>query len=237
MPHSLGNDLVVLAPGWLCDTCNNVCSAFESRTLSGSILGLERCRLGVVTKKRKPSRASLYGVTWFAEPTTRANVVSAEAEWEKIPILWREDGTGTMAVPLHDETNSDMARLLLKMGVELLTVRDVGQGTERDRRVAKSVVLGNDTLPWPYFVLRDKQSLLRLTSVFEAAPDSREYIQSLGFDLYLHEVEDHEILFFQYGAFLAAISLTCRSTDWIAVFKKWGAPYVGCPNEFAHLHG
>jgi hypothetical protein len=189
-----------------------------------------------VTKKRKPSRASLNGVTWFAEPAAKTNVVSAEAEWSKIPILWHQDGTGTMAVPLHDETNSDLARLLLKMGLELLAVRDAGQETERDRRAAKNVVLGNDTLPWPYFVLRDKQSLSRLTSVFEATPDAREYVQNLGFNLYLHEVADDEILFFQYGEFLAAISLTSRSVNWIALLKKWGAPYAGCPVEFAHLH-
>lgn len=237
VPHSLGNDLVVLAPGWVCDSCNNVCSAFESRALSASIIGLERCRLGVVTKKRKPSRASLHGVTWFAEPTAEVNVVSAEAQWGAVPILWRENGAGTMAIPLHDATNSDIARLLLKMGVELLAVLDAGQGIELDRRAAKEVVLGIDVEPWPYFVLRDRESLRRLTSVFESAQEAREYIQTCGFDLYLHEIEDQEILFFQYGAFLAATSITSRSCDWTGIFKIWGGSYVGCPREFSHMHG
>lgn len=237
VPHSLGNDLVVLAPGWVCDSCNNICSSFESRALSGSILGLERCRLGVVSKKRKPSRSSLYGVTLFAEPSANPNVISAEADWAKVPIIWREDGTGAMAIPIHDKTNTDIARLLLKMGIELLAVRAAVQRRECDYLAAKDFVLGNETLPWPYFILRDQKIFQKLTSVFNVEPDAREYIKSLGFDLYLHEVGDCQIFLFQYGEFLAAVSLSSRSIKWIPVFKEWGVSYVGCPHDFAHLHG
>ena len=141
VPHSLGNDLVVLAPGWVCDSCNNVCSSFESRALSGSILGLERCRLGVVSKKRKPSRSSFYGVTWFAEPSANPNVISAEADWAKVPIIWREDGTGAMAIPIHDKTNTDIARLLLKMGIELLAVRAAPQAREENVIISQRKIL------------------------------------------------------------------------------------------------
>ncbi len=142
-----------------------------------------------------------------------------------------------MAIPIHDKTNTDIARLLLKMGIELLAVRAAGQGRECDYLAAKDFVLGNETLPWPYFILRDQKIFPRLTSVFKAEPDAREYIKSLGFDLYMHEVEDCQIFLFQYGEFLAAVSLSSRSIKWISVFKEWGVSYVGCPHDFAHLHG
>ena len=236
VPNSLGNDLIILPPGWVCDSCNNICSAFESRALSASILGLERCLLRVITKKHKPAKASLYGVTWFAEPTAKINIISADAEWDKIPVFRRKDGSGKMAFPLHDKSNADICRLLLKMGIELLAVHDTSHKTKRNCRAAKEVILGNDLSPWPYFVLRDKQALSRLKSVFDVTPDVREYIRGLGFDLYLHEVENEVIFIFQYDNFLAATSLSSRSHDWIEIFNQWGTSYLGCPFEFAHLH-
>jgi hypothetical protein len=190
-----------------------------------------------MTKKHKPSRASLYGVTWFAEPTAKPNTVSVEARWEEIPLLWRADGAGKMAVPLHDKTNHDIARLLLKIGVELLSVHDRGLRSTRDYCTAKEVILGIDVNPWPYFVLRDRRCLKQLTSVFEAIQEAREYVQSLGFDLYLHEIQDEEILFFQYGEFVAATSITSRCADWTEIFDHWKVSYVGCPHEYSHLHG
>lgn len=97
VPHSLGNDLLVLAPGWLCDDCNNICSEFESRALSGSILGAERCRLGVVTKKGRPARAKLHRISWFSEPLAPPNTVSVEATWDQIPVMLSLDNKGKTA--------------------------------------------------------------------------------------------------------------------------------------------
>ncbi len=76
VPHSLGNDLLVLAPGWVCDRCNNICSGFEAKALNSSILGVERCRLGVVTKKRRPARSDVHGISWFSEPRRADNVAA-----------------------------------------------------------------------------------------------------------------------------------------------------------------
>ncbi|CAN0375562.1 unnamed protein product, partial [Ectocarpus sp. 4 AP-2014] len=78
VPHSLGNDLLVLAKGWVCDSCNNIFSAFESRVLFASILGAERCRMGVITKRRRPAHSKTHGISWFAEPSMPASVVSAQ---------------------------------------------------------------------------------------------------------------------------------------------------------------
>lgn len=236
VPQSLGNDLVILAPGWICDSCNNICSAFESRALSSSILGIERCRLGVITKKRKPAKSSLYGMDWFSEPTEDANVVSVQADWPTIPVMWNESGGGKIVVPLHDKTNADLAKLLLKIGIELLAVRDTGECREI-RNQAKMAIVGTDDSQWPYFVLLNKECVSNLSSVFYSTPNVREYIRSIGFDLYLHAIDDHEVLFFEYGEFFAAISLSAPSLGWEKIFEDWKVPYVGCPIEYAHVHG
>jgi hypothetical protein len=64
-----------------------------------------------------------------------------------------------------------------------------------------------------------------------------EYVCACGFDLFLHHVDGHEVLFFRYGHFLAAVSLTSRNTEWIQLFSTWNVSYVGCPVEFSHLAG
>ena len=121
VPHSLGNDLVVLAKGWVCDSCNGIFSKFENRVLFSSVLGVERCRMGVMTKRRRPAHSKVHGVSWFAEPETPKNIVSAEAEWDKIPMLMDADGSsGKIIFPIHDQSNADIARLLLKIGVEIM---------------------------------------------------------------------------------------------------------------------
>jgi hypothetical protein len=238
VPESLGNDIVVLAPGWICDSCNNVCSGFESRALSNSILGIERCRIGVTTKKRKPATARLHGVSWFSEPSARDNVLSAEARWNEIPVLWGpKEISGSLRVPLHDDSNRDVCRLLLKMGIELLAAAKKAMGIQPNTSSAAEVVLGRSAEPWPYFILCDGGPNGSLVSVFESTPDVHEYVRSCGFDLFVHHVDGQEILFFEYGHFFAAVSLTSRNTEWIRLFPTWSVSYVGCPVEFSHLAG
>ncbi len=239
VPESLGNDMVVLAPGWVCDSCNNICSGFESRVLSASILGVERCRLGVVTKKYKPATAKLHRIAWFAEPSAPRGVVAAEADWSQVPVLWRQDHeSGSIVVPFHDESNRDICRLLLKMGLELMAVVHEANGVAFEYRHAAQVVLGTNESPWPYFVLRKPWPTTKLTSLFISTPDAHEYVLACcGFDLFLHELAGHEILFFIYGHFMAAVSISQASTDWISSLAEWKASYVGCPAEYAHLFG
>ena len=239
VPHSLGNDILVLAEGWVCDNCNNICSGFENRVLSKSILGVERCRQGVVTKKSRPAQAKTGTISWFAEPTYPPNVLSAETDWAVSPVLWNEDlSKGKVALLLHDETCLDIARLLLKVGVEILEpiFQSGTSGFQSDLHKAKQHILDIDGKPWPYFVLRSDASEKHLVSVFDDLPDVHSYIISSGFDIFLHQVDDEIILFFNYGHFKAATALTTRSTDWREVLVKWRVPHVGCPAEFQDLY-
>jgi hypothetical protein len=237
IPHSLGNDLLVLAPGWVCDDCNNICSAFESTALNNSILGIERCRLGVVTKRGKPARSQVHSISWFAEPNQRPNIVSVEAKWDKIPMRLSPDGnSGKIVLPFHDNSCYAISKLLLKIGVEVLAPITMSNNEQfGNLRGAKNYILGKEDYPWPYFVIRNQSVEKHLLSVFHSVQAEHEYILSCGFDLFLHEVEEHVVLFFRYGEFRAAISLSSRETGWREVFSEWEVPYVGCPAEFKEL--
>lgn len=238
VPHSLGNDLVVLSKGWVCDSCNNIFSGFESRALYSSILGAERCRMGVITKNRRPAHSKTHGVSWFAEPAKPPNVVAAEVEWEKVPHLVSTNATcGKLLLPLHDQSNADVARLLLKIGVEIAAPLLLQQGPEAtyDLREAKKHLISSSSQSWPYFVLRDRNATTHLVSVFAATVEEHRYIRECGFDIFLHDVDNQPIMFFGYGAFFAAISLASRATGWRDALVDWGASHVGCPIEYAHL--
>jgi hypothetical protein len=240
VPHSLGNDLVVLGRGWVCDSCNNIFSAFESRVLYSSILGAERCRMGVVTKRGQPAHSKTHGVSWFAQPSAPPNHVTAEASWESIPVLPGKDAShGMLVFPLHDDSNEDIARLLLKIGIEIVSpmLRVRGKTLLYDLSEAKRYLVTGDGLPWPYFVLRDCTVVPHLTSVFSSVREEHEYIRKCGFDAFLHEVDGQPVLFFAYGSFFAAISLSSRNTAWRSILVEWGASHVGCPAEYAQLFG
>jgi hypothetical protein len=237
VPESLGNDLLVLAPGWVCDGCNNLCSSFESRALSRSILGFERCRRGVITKKGRPARASIAGVEFLAEPTSAVNVVAAEAHWSRVPVLSSPGGTATVAFLVHDDSNADICRLLLKIGIELAGIVQQARGPAMDLGAARAALLGRDAEPWPYFLLLASVPPPSLVSVLHETPEAHEYVVGLGLDLFLHEMGSEVVLVFQYGAFLSAIAITSRATARTEGLRDWKIPFVGCPVEFAGVHG
>lgn len=238
VPHSLGNDLVVLAKGWVCDNCNNICGAFESRVLYKSILGVERCRMGVITKRMKPAQSETHGISWFAEPSKPPNVVSAEADWSRTPVLVNPNGSsGKLVLLLHDETNIDIARLLLKIGVEVLMPVLLSPDTPFvcDLEEAKQCILGINEDIWPYFVLQSPAVESHLLSIFAGLPDVHRYAKSCGFDIFLHRADEETVLFFKYCNFRAGIALTTRDVQWRQVLLNWGTQHVGCPLQFKHL--
>jgi len=235
VPHSLGNDLLVLAPGWVCQTCNNICSGFESQAINSSILGVERCRLGVITKKHKPARSDVHRISWFSEPTLPICVLSAEAQWDSIPMVISPNGdSGKIAFPIHDDSCYAIARLLLKMGIEIMAPYLAERPKSFNSfQLATQHVLGVDDFPWPYFVMRTKDADNRLVSVLSSMPEEHEYILACGFDVFLHQVEEDVVFFFRYGEFRAGICLSSRQTKWRQILIEWGVPHVGCPIEFA----
>ena len=135
---------------------------------------------------------------------------------------------------MHNESCFDIARLLLKIGVELSTV--ASQAGHIDMQMgfleAKKYVLKVSQEPWPYFVLRSGSTSEHLISIFSEVPEVHEYVRSCGFDVYLHLVESDVVLFFSYGHFRAGIALNTRKTDWKLVLQQWKISYVGCPLGF-----
>jgi hypothetical protein len=164
IPESLGNDFLILKPGLVCDNCNNIFSGFESRVLNNSILGVERCLLGVITKKKKPARSKFNNITWYAEPQYNKNIISAETNWANIPVLYNyQTGTYKMAFPTHDNSCYDISKLLLKIGLEIYIACSKNNELFSN---AKNYILGKDDIPWPYFIIIDDITEKYFVSMF-----------------------------------------------------------------------
>jgi len=149
-------------------------------------------------------------------------------------LLSPDGGSGKIVFPLHDDSCYAIARLLLKIGVEIMAPSLVGN-TERFNkfRLARNHVVEAEEAPWPYFLIRSESVDARLVSVLASLPAVHEYVQSRGFDVFLHQIEDEVVLFFRYGQFRAGICLSSRETVWRQVLLDWGVPHVGCPVEFS----
>lgn len=149
-------------------------------------------------------------------------------------VLSPDGESGKIVFPLHDDSCYAIARLLLKMGVEIMAPYVLGNPeVANGLQLAKNHVLVAEDSPWPYFVMRSKTVDHRLVSVLAEVPEEHEYVLSCGFDIFLHQVEEEIVFFFRYGAFRAGICLSSRETDWRQMLVEWGVPHVGCPVEFS----
>jgi len=238
VPESMGNDVVVLAPGWVCDECNVAFSATENRALSRSFWGLERARLGVITKKGKPAIAKLGRVTYSALPH-RPNTVLAEVHKAGPLMVWK-DSSRTEAqafIPFEREMAVDMSRVLLKMGIELVSVHSwTSTGRFPDcLDDAKTFALKGEGLDWPMMILADVTIESRLRSLLLQDQMAWREARACSFDLFLHEIDSELVFFFRYGSFIYAVPLRERSTSWTKQLEQWGARFLAAPGPYAAL--
>lgn len=78
VPESLGNKLYTLEIGAICGDCNNRFSKFDAKAITNTILGHERSRLNVETKKGKPGTGQTGHLKTSAMPSRGKNFLNME---------------------------------------------------------------------------------------------------------------------------------------------------------------
>jgi hypothetical protein len=191
--------------------------------------------MGVITKKNKPARSRMHGITWLADPESGKNIIQAEANWQKVFAFWsKKNASGKIILPVHDKSCFDIAKMLLKIGVEIFVASGLAsrQSDANMLKSAKEHIIRAESEPWPYFLIRDDFSKLNLVSLFYEAPEVHDYLKTLGFDLFFHSIEDNVILFFSFGDFRAALSITSRTLILREYLNEKGLSAVPCPGVF-----
>lgn len=122
IPESLGNDDIQLAPGFVCDPCNEYFGAkVEQRVLNSPPFSIERMAVSVPTKKgllptfRRKDGFNLTATGWYK---------SIAGDFAPGTLHRHPSGGSILFVPSFKGDDIYMLRLLLKMGLELLLTGD-----------------------------------------------------------------------------------------------------------------
>ena len=124
IPESLGNDEMFIEPGWVCDTCNHYFGTkVEAAALNYPPFGIERVAARVPTKKGKlPHFHSETGL-WLL-PSDFRDVLILGVDREDQLLSHPGLSEGYLTFPHDPRQDFYIARMLIKMGLELLTQAD-----------------------------------------------------------------------------------------------------------------
>lgn len=120
IPESLGNDDFSLPPGFVCDPCNQYFGAkIEQRILDAPPFSVERIRGAVKTKKGK-----------LAKLQNNNLLIRSSGIWDRVFFAGAKEPVesilqqGVLYVTPPSDYGNFLARFLLKIGIELLSMSD-----------------------------------------------------------------------------------------------------------------
>jgi hypothetical protein len=116
IPESLGNDSLLIEPGYICDSCNQYFGVkVESYVLNAPPFGIERVSANVKTKKGKFATFSSSHINLY--PTGFKDSVFLTAPSEYLDFVRKKS---LLVLPYSAKDDTLLARFLLKVGLELL---------------------------------------------------------------------------------------------------------------------
>lgn len=213
---SLVNCHYTLPKGTICKSCNNLFSKFENSVLSKSIFGMERARLGIITKKKKPAKAKPGDIEFEGDKDYRKNYLTAFGlKEEHMRDFNPETKTFKLTVPSFDKNEMSAAKFLLKMGFEALYKSQPMVFKKHDFSLLKDYLLNKDQRDWPFIMtdpdIYDFKSIPRFNDKYELTKNRCT--------LAYHELPSGDLLFrFTYGAVTTFINMSNRDIEWIKPF-------------------
>jgi len=227
IPESMGNSIYFLEKGWVCRNCNNIFSSFEDIVQNKTILGVQRCIDGVVSKKGKPTKSKLHAIDFTANPGKLGTAVLVIKD-KSTPITIK-DNTFEMEFPVCDENANAISRFLLKIGLEIELVYRFSIKKEKvDIQSAINFVLGNSNSKWHYYyiLVTNDNFNERIKSIFINNKNYNRQMMRIDFFFYKHKEED--VFFLKYCSFLLAISLTQSDGDLENLLTEMKVQYKKC---------
>jgi len=209
IPESMGNDLAIIGKGWICNKCNNTFSEFEQIVQEKTILGIERCINGNVSKKGKPTKASSYYINWIANPKNPGRV-TLDLSNKRAPVFLKDDEISVI-LPVVDKNRKYIAKFMLKVGLEILILNQYYTIGTKDDILSRAInyILNKTEEDWHYYtILRTtKEFDSTLKSVFYKDENQRRHVTNLGFDFFLYKIQGENVFFLRCISFFALISL------------------------------
>lgn len=218
IPESLGNDDLVLPPGYVCDSCNQYFgSKLEGKVLSLAPLSVARVTQAVKNKKAKYPRIRGPGLRMRSSGYWDRFYFASDPPHQN---LLRLRGGGVALNPNWSDP-SEFARFLLKMGLELLLpsgeVDPYAQQFNASRKCAR---FGDLSQHWDFAmgVYPDRQALVISHRVDQFGPLETRQIYSYGAGV----MDSGDVMFtFMFDVFYFAVNLSRPSAlEYIIGFNK-----------------
>lgn len=231
LPEGFGNKFYVLAPGIICNDCNNRFSKFEDKALSSSIFALERARAGIATKKGKNVKGSVKELNFTGDEEFRKGIVKVEGldENKNVSNFDPVKGTFKLTVQGFDKSEAATTKLLLKMGFESIFYSRKDVYNKYEFTKLKQYLKGETNKDWGF--ISAKQEIGKFNSVPKF--NDKDRLNRLRCILRYQEKSTNELLFrFQYLGISFIINLLSRKLSWIEEYKA-GEKHVWIyPNHF-----
>ena len=213
--ESLGTKKYVLKKGALCKHCNNSFSKFEQKALGATIIGAERSRLGVPTKKEKSAKADISGVkiegdSQFKKSHINVSGLSKENTKDFDPVT----GEFKMEIESYGKYGNSLAKLYLKTGIEAIFQSRPEIYNKYNFNELRFFLLGKSNKDWAFVMSEINYYSFRLI------PKSHNlhHLKKNNIMLWYYEDGDNLLFKMKYGAVSGIICLSNKTVDWMTPF-------------------
>jgi hypothetical protein len=209
----LGNKNYVLPNGSICGKCNNSFSKFEEKALTKTMLGFERARMGIPTKKGNPAIAKNGKIKWTGSKNFKKNMITVQGIDEGDIESYNEvDGSYKITIKDFDKSEMATAKLLLKIGFEALYVSKKSIFVNYNFKELKENLTNKNNKDWPFLTttnlkLTDFKSIPRFTAKYN--------LNKIRSQLLISEIDSKALIFsFKYSVASFMINLLNRDIEW-----------------------
>ena len=215
--ESLGNHDYVMKRSKICDDCNQRFSKFEQKVLSKSILGVERARLGVKTKKGKAAKGEIKELKIEGDTNfKKGNITISGLNKDNFTGFDPSNKSGQLKIESFDNSEVATSRFLLKVGIEGLFTSKRKIFNKYNFNQLKNYLTNKDNVVWG-FIMVDKEH-----GRFDSIPSYKDKysLKKINCELRFQEKSNNELLFkFRYGAVSMIINLINRDLEWVQKYK------------------
>ena len=218
VPESFGNKHYLLDKGIVCDDCNNRFSKFEGVALTNSVYVMERCRLGIATKKGRPAKGKVNELVIEADNEFRKSIINVKGLTEaNVKNIDPKTGRFQLIVSAFDKSESAASKLYLTMGLEALYHSQHAIFKKYDFTILRDYILNKNTKDWPFIDSKLEPSKFTSIPTFY----DKHLLNKIDCRLLILEYSKESLLFkFQYGGVVMVINLLDRNLNWIKDFVK-----------------
>jgi hypothetical protein len=218
IPESLGNERYVLEAGAICSDCNNKFSKFENIALTKTVLGFERARLGIKSKKGNPAKAKTGQIEVEGNPDFKKDLMTLKGlKEESVSNINYKDRTFQVTVPGFEDSASATSKLILKIGYESIFQSQKELYKSYNFSDLKIYLQNKINMDWSFMTSKLYHYKFKSVPTFY----DKHMLNKIHCILSYSEISKECLLFnFKYGGISMFCNLINRNIEWVTPFLE-----------------